>query len=108
LDELATKRDLEELLEAISRIPALGTTGIVAAIILLVLLVSVWIYAKKLQEKIGLKANDNLRAADQAENEAQNRDASREWADANNRVEAWKDKAASQTGTDPRPEEPKV
>jgi flagellar biosynthesis/type III secretory pathway M-ring protein FliF/YscJ len=108
LDELATKRDLEELLQAIARIPALGTPGIVAAIILLVLLVSVWIYAKKLQEKIGLKANDNLRATDQAENEAQNRDASRDWADANNRLEAWQDKAGMQAGTETRPEEPKT
>lgn len=106
MDELASPKDLNELLTAVAKIPGLGTTGILAAIVLLLLLVGVWLYVKRIQIKAAQKSNATEAVKAQAQSEPENEAISRVWDRAHMQVEELRANVPAEASPEPRPKEP--
>jgi len=95
---------VKKLVDGISGIASLGTGGIIAAIVLALLMIGVYIWWHFKGKAATHRKNEEQRAEDNASTKPDNQDITDEWDEAHDRVEDKRNDG--EAGTKPRPPEP--
>lgn len=103
-DGIISKDQAHTLLDAVTKIPSLGTTGIIAAIVLLVMTVVVWYWWNNIREKTVNRENEERRAKDQAGTVKDNQDVAKDWDESHNQLE--KERTSGDEGKQDIPPKP--
>lgn len=77
----------KNVIDSITKIPSLGTVGIIAAIVLAIITIVAWYWWNNIHNKTVQKETEKQRAKDQADTVTDNQDASQKWDDAEKRSE---------------------
>ena len=104
MEQVVTGDDIKQLLESLAKIPEMGTAGIISAILLSLVTVGIWIWAKNIQVKAVNLKNSADKTKAQAETQTENEEISKEWDAAHNAVED--ERKSGVEGTKPRPKQP--
>lgn len=86
--ETVKQEDVKGILEVIKKIPDLGTVGIIAGIVLILLSIGVWWWWNDIGKKLKHKQTQEGREKDKADGVKDNQQGQSEWDEAQDKIDA--------------------
>lgn len=97
----------KQVVDFVTAIPKLGTTGIIAAIVLAIIGFVIWYWKNDIANKSTQRETEKKRAEDQANTVSENQDQSKEYNDAHKKIEEERKAAGDdESGKQDIPEQP--